>query len=207
MWREGGVGPGWGGSSFHFFCSNACLPLGYWVPRHEKLYRRCFHPHSQRELGARWFQHLLLPLLWHQFYLIPILELSGKALHSNQVVNAPIAVDTQQIYNSIADWLHNPCGLGGPKCFKAGGQNQQWPTSGLIGYMMPAVWRVPNASKRGTKSVVAHKWADWLHNPRRLGGPQCFKAGDKISNGPQVGGLRRFTTGYKMSSGPQMGAF
>ena len=39
----------------------------------------------------------------------------------------------------------------------------------------------------GRESEVAHKWAGWLHNPCRLGGPQRFKAGDKISSGPQMG--------------------
>ena len=29
----------------------------------------------------------------------------------------------------------------------------------------------------------------WLHHPCRLGGPQCFIAGDKIKSVPQVGGL------------------
>ena len=46
---------------------------------------------------------------------------------------------------------------------------------------------VPTASQRGTKSEVAGKWAVWLHNPCHLGGPQRFRAGEKISNGPQVG--------------------
>ena len=41
----------------------------------------------------------------------------------------------------------------------------------------------------GGKSVVVHKWADWLHNPYRLGGPQHFKVGDKIRSGPHMGGL------------------
>ena len=36
----------------------------------------------------------------------------------------------------------------------------------------------------------AHKCVDWLHNPcRTVGGPQCFRARDKISSGPQVGRL------------------
>ena len=33
------------------------------------------------------------------------------------------------------------------------------------------------------------KWAVWLHNLCRLGGPQRFRAGDKIGSGPRVGGL------------------
>ena len=92
----------------------------------------------------------------------------------------------------------------------------QWPTCGRIGDITHAVWRVPNALERRRKSAVAHKWADWLHNPCRLGGvpnasergiksavphmsvdwlhipyclggPQRFKAGDKIGGGPHVG--------------------
>ena len=49
------------------------------------------------------------------------------------------------------------------------------------------MWGIPNASKGGTKSEVAHKWADWLHHQCCLGGPRYFKAGDKIKSGSQVG--------------------
>ena len=42
-------------------------------------------------------------------------------------------------------------------------------------------------SERGRKSEVAHKWADWLHNP--CGRPQRFRAGEKIRSGSQVGRL------------------
>ena len=86
-----------------------------------------------------------------------------------------------------------------------GGQNQKWPTSGRIGYITPAVWGVPNALERGTKSEVAHKWADWLHHPCRMGGPQRFRAGNKIRRGPQVGGLATSAPGDKIRSGPQVG--
>ena len=34
---------------------------------------------------------------------------------------------------------------------------------------------------------MAHKWARWLHNPCRLGGPLHFRAGGRIRSGPQVG--------------------
>ena len=34
---------------------------------------------------------------------------------------------------------------------------------------------------------MAHKWARWLHNPCRLGGPHRFRAGSRIGSGPQVG--------------------
>ena len=62
-----------------------------------------------------------------------------------------------------------------------------WPTSGHSGYITPAAWGVPTASERGAESEVAHKWARWLHNPCRLGGPHRFKAGGRIRCGPQVG--------------------
>ena len=50
-----------------------------------------------------------------------------------------------------------------------------------------AVSGVPNALQRGTKSERAHKWADRLHHPCRVGGAQRFTPGDKITKGPQVG--------------------
>ena len=70
-----------------------------------------------------------------------------------------------------------------------GGQNQKGPTNGRIGYMIPAVSGVSNASQPGTKLAVAHKWKDWLHNPCHLRGPQRFREADKIQTGPQGGGL------------------
>ena len=70
---------------------------------------------------------------------------------------------------------------------QTGAQNQEWPTSGPGGYITPAVWGVPTASDRGAELGVAHKWAGWLHNPYRLGGPQCFRPGHRIRSGPQVG--------------------
>ena len=53
--------------------------------------------------------------------------------------------------------------------------------------MTPAAYGVPTASERGAKSEVAHKWARWLHNPCRPGGPHRFRAGGKIRSGPEVG--------------------
>ena len=70
---------------------------------------------------------------------------------------------------------------------QSGGQNPQWPTSGPRGYMTVAVEGILDALERGTKSAVAHKWAQWLHNPCRLGDPRCFGARDKIGSGPHVG--------------------
>ena len=34
---------------------------------------------------------------------------------------------------------------------------------------------------------MAHKWADWPHNPCHLESPQHLKAGDKITTDPEVG--------------------
>ena len=57
--------------------------------------------------------------------------------------------------------------------------------------MTPSAWGVPTASERAAESEVAHKWARWLYNPCRLGGPQRFRAGGggggRIKAGPQVG--------------------
>ena len=40
------------------------------------------------------------------------------------------------------------------------------------------------SGKGGTESALAHKWAGWLHNPCRLGGPQRLRVGDKFKSGP-----------------------
>ena len=114
-----------------------------------------------------------------------------------------------------ARWLHHPCRLGGPHRFRAGGQNENWPTSGQGGHITPAAWGVPTASERGarirsgpqvgkvatsllpprgspplqsggTESELAHKWARWLHHPCRLGGPHRVTAGGRSRSGPQV---------------------
>ena len=70
---------------------------------------------------------------------------------------------------------------------QSGGRNQKWPTSGQGGYITHAASGVPSASERGAESEMAHKWARWLHNPCRLGGPLRFRSGGKIRSGPQVG--------------------
>ena len=120
-----------------------------------------------------------------------------------------------EVAHKWARLLHNPCRLGYPRRFKAGGksrsgpqvgevatspmpprgspplqsggQNQKWPINGNGGYISPAALGIPTASKRGAKSQVAHKWARWLHHPCHLGDPHRFKARGKIRSGPQVG--------------------
>ena len=77
----------------------------------------------------------------------------------------------------------------GSQTLQSGGRNQKWPTSGLCAYITPVLLGVPNPSKRWTKSEVAHMGAWWQHDPKSLGGPQRFKAGNKIRSGPHVGRL------------------
>ena len=48
-----------------------------------------------------------------------------------------------------AKWLRHPCRLGDPHRFRAGGGNQKWPTSGLSGYVTPAVSGIPTTAQRG----------------------------------------------------------
>ena len=84
-------------------------------------------------------------------------------------------------------------------------QNQKWPTSGQIGYLTPAVSGSPTASERGAKSEVAHKWANWLPHPCRIGEPHRLRAGGKIRSGPQVGKLATSPLPYRGAPPPQSG--
>ena len=218
----------------------------------------------------------------HSGYLIPAVSGVPNALHGDKIRNGPhvgtvatspvpsrgspmLCTGTKsEMAHRWAQWLPNPCRLGGPQC-SAPGQNQKWPTCGHSGYLTRAVSGVPNAlhediirngeharkvttkplpsaksamlcthggrrqpmcdpegcltvwgavggggdptplrrrggggphptpfvnpnpAERGTESEVAHKWARWLHNPCRLGGPHRFRAGGRIRGGPQVG--------------------
>ena len=135
-----------------------------------------------------------------------------------------------KVAHKWAELLHHPCAHGGPQ---TRGQSQRWPTSGQNCYITPAFLGVPKqgdkvkggpqvggsatsplrsrgSPNKGTKSKVAHKWAEVLHHPCVLGGPQtrgqsqrwpirgqnCYitpaflevpKQGDKVKGGPQVG--------------------
>ena len=84
-----------------------------------------------------------------------------------------------------ARWLLNPYRLGEPHRFKAGDEIRSGPQSGLPGYLAPAVWGSPTASKRGLNQKWPTKWARWLLNPCRLGETHRFKAGDYIRSGPE----------------------
>ena len=130
-----------------------------------------------------------------------------------------------EVAHKWANWLPHPCRIEEPHRFRAGGkirsgplvgklstsplpyrgapplqsggQNQKWPTCGQIGYLNPAVSGSPTASERGAKSEVAHKWANWLPHPCRIGEPHRFRAGGKIRSGPQVGKLATSPLPYR----------
>ena len=130
-----------------------------------------------------------------------------------------------EVAHKWANWLPHPCRIGEPDRFRAGGkirsgpqvgklatsplpyrgapplqsggQKHKWPTSGQIGYLTPAVWGSPTAAERGGKSEVAHKWANWLPHPCRIGEPHRFRAGGKIRSGPQVGKLATSPLPYR----------
>ena len=114
-----------------------------------------------------------------------------------------------------ARWLRNPCRLGDPDGFAAGGrirsgrlvgtvatqplplrgspplqrggQNQKWPTCGQGGYVTPAASGIPTALQQGAESEVADLWARWQRNPCRFGEPHRFKEGGRIRSAPLVG--------------------
>ena len=122
----------------------------------------------------------------------------------------------------------------GSPALQSRGQNQKWPTSGQSGYLTPAVSGIPTASERGDKirsgpqvgematsplpyrgsptlqsggikSEVAHKWANWLPHPCRIGDPHRFRAGGKVRSGPQVGKVATSPLPYRGSPPLQSG--
>ena len=99
----------------------------------------------------------------------------------------------------------SPLPYRGAPPLQSGGQNQKWPTSGQIGYLTPAVSGSPTAAERGAKSEVAHKWANWLPHPCRIGEPHRFRAGGKIRSGPQVGKVATSPLPYRGSPPLQSG--
>ena len=110
-----------------------------------------------------------------------------------------------EVAHKWANWLPHPCHIGDPHRMHSVGQNQKWPTSGQIGYLTPAVSGIPTASERGAKSEVAHKWANWLPHPCRIGDPHRCRAGGKIRSGPQVGKLATSPLPYRVAPPLQSG--
>ena len=105
----------------------------------------------------------------------------------------------------VGELATSPLPYRGSPPLRSGGQNQKWPTSGRIGYLTPAVSGIPTAAERGAKSEVAHKWANCLPHPCRIGEPRPFRAGDKIRSGPQVGKLATSPLPYRGSPPLQSG--
>ena len=148
-----------------------------------------------------------------------------------------------EVAHKWAKWLPHPCRIGDPhRCraggkirsgpqvgkvatsplpyrgsppLQSGGQNQKWPASGQGGYLTPAVSGIPAASERGAKSEVAHKWANWLPHPCRIGEPHRFRAGAKsevarkwakwLPHPCRIGDPHHFRAGGKIRSGPKVG--
>ena len=147
-----------------------------------------------------------LPTCWQGRY--ATLAASGVPTASGRGAESEVA-------HLWARSLRNPCHLGDPYRFRAGrrirrdphvgkvatqplpprgspplqsgGQTQKWPTCGQGGYATLAASGFRTALERGVDSEVAHVWARWLRNPRRLGDPYRFRAGGRIGSGPLVG--------------------
>ena len=158
-------------------------------------------------------------------------QMGGSATSPLRSRGSPNERTKSKVAHKWAEVLHHPCVLGGPQ---TRGQRQWWPTSGQKCYSTPAFSGVPKqgdkvngglqvggsatsplhsrgSPNKGTKAMVAHKWAEVLHHPCLLGGPQtrgqrqwwptsghkCYitpafsgvpKQEDKVNGGPQVGG-------------------
>ena len=180
-------------------------------------------------LWARWLRHPAvsgIPTASERGDKIRSGPLVGKVATSSRG-SPPLqsGATKSEVAHLWARWLRHPCRLGDPHRFRAGGQNQKWPTCGQGGYVTPAVSGIPTASERGdkirsgplvgkvatsplpsrgspplqsggTKSEVAHLWARWLRHPCRLGDPHRFRAGGQNQKWPTCG------QGLAIRSGP-----
>ena len=168
-------------------------------------------------------------------------QVGGSATSPLRSWGSPKKGAKSKVPHKWTEVLHHPCLLGGPQ---TRGQSQRWPTSGQNCYITRAFLGVPKqgdkvkggpqvggsatsplrswgSPNKGTKSKVAHKWAELLHHPCVLGGPQTRgqsqrfptsgqnsyitlaflgvpKHGDKVKGGPQVG---RIATSHLRSRG------
>ena len=193
-------------------------------------------PHTRRQ-NERW------PTSGQNCHITP--AFSGVPKGGDKVKGGP-QVSRSAISPLRSRGSHYPCVLGGRKTSR---QSQRWPTSGRKCYITPAFWGVPKQGEevkgdqqvggsatspqrsagspnKGTKSKVAHKWAELRHHPCVLGGPQtrgqsqrpptsgrkCYittafsgvpKQGDKVKGGPQVDGSA--TTPGAFSRVPKQG--
>ena len=93
-----------------------------------------------------------------------------------------------------AELLHHPCVLGVPK------QGDKVKGAPQVGRIATSPLRSAGSPNKGTKSKVAHKWAELLHHPCVLGVP---KQGDKVKGAPQVG--RIATSPLRSAGSPNKG--
>ena len=121
-----------------------------------------------------------------------------------------------EVAHKWAKWIPHLCHIGEPRSHQSGGQNREWPTSGKIGYLTPAVSGSPTAAERGAKSEVTHKWANWLPHPCRIREPHRHQSGGQNQKWPTTGQIGYLTpaasgsptatrAGGKIRSGPQVG--
>ena len=114
----------------------------------------------------------------------------ARWLHNPCGLGVPTASDRgaeSEVAHKWARWLHNPCRLGGANRFRVGGRITGGPQAGKEATWPLPLGGSPPLQRRGAESEVAHKWARWLHNPCRLGGPQDFRAGGRKRSGPKFG--------------------
>ena len=91
----------------------------------------------------------------------------------------------------------------GSPTLQSGGQNQQYPTKGRLGYITPAISGGGGGGLHsGTISEVAHKWADWLHNPANWGVPNASQWGQnqKCPASVQIGYITHASFGVPNAS-------
>ena len=146
------------------------------------------------------------PTCGHNGYLTPAVSGVPNALYWG--------IKSEMAY-MWAQWLPNPCRLGGPQCFGRGTKSEM---AHMRAQWLPNPCRLggPQRSAQGPKSEMAHMRAQWLPNPCRLGVPNALDRGqnqkwptcghsgyltravsgspmlwigDKIRNGPHVGTL------------------
>ena len=86
-----------------------------------------------------------------------------------------------------AKWLPHPCRIGDPHRFRAGGQNQKWPTSGQNGYLTPAVSGIPTASERGGKMRNGPQVGKMATSPLPYWGSPPLQSGGQDQKWPTSG--------------------
>ena len=139
--------------------------------------------------------------------------------HVTQAVSAvpkPSPQETKAGYGpQVCALFMSPVPSRGSATPRCRGRNQQWPTSGCIGYVTSSVWGVPDASVRGTKQEVAHKWENWLHDPLPFGGSPRLWSGGQNPLWPTIGrigyvspavqGVPNISKRGEINRGPQVG--